>query len=242
MKYRSHHKEIQKNTAQLLDVFDDIYIDRRSPNDVIQKLIKVPCVYSSRSRILKSLENRGNTLTLPLIHIGLSSLSRDPGRAIDVHDGLLKQHGTYDFMKNTPIPVSISYDMGIVTKFQEDADQIMSNFVPFFNPDIYIVVNQPMAVALNLKTQVIWNGSFILEYPNEIDKNTPWRVIASTGFTMKTWLFPGLEGEFPTEGSIETISASFHAVPRTMTFDEYEGNFLSGLVEPEFYDVLTITG
>jgi hypothetical protein len=76
MKSRSYHKEIQRNSAQVLDVFDDIYIDRRTVDNVVQKLIKVPCVYGSRSRILKSLENRGNTLKIPLVCINISSITR----------------------------------------------------------------------------------------------------------------------------------------------------------------------
>jgi len=242
MKSRSYHKEIQRNSAQVLDVFDDIYIDRRTVDNVVQKLIKVPCVYGSRSRILKSLENRGNTLKIPLVCINIASITRDSRRAFDIHDGLARQHGDYDLLKNTAVPINISYALEIIGKFQEDVDQIISNFVPFFNPDIYIVVPHPISSSLKLKSQLIWDGSFALNYANEIGKNSPYRMIATTNLTLKTWMFPGMEGDIPTSGYIETISASFHAVPRPMSYDEYVENFLCGYVSAEFYDNIIISG
>lgn len=243
MQYRSYHKEIQKNTAQVLDVFSGIYIDRRNTKDVVQQLIKVPCLYGSRSRILKSLENRADNLTLPLVCLSINGVSRESGRLMDIHSGLGLQHGTYDLKKNTGVPINITYSLDIFAKYQEDMDQIIANFIPFFNPDIYVVVPHPNSLTLNLKSQLVWDGNFALSYPNELDKNSPARVSATTTLVLHGWVFPGMENEYPTtSGYIETVSASFHAVPQPMTFDEYKANYLSGLLSGGFYDILTITG
>lgn len=257
MKTRSYHKEIQLNTAQVLDLFNDITIDRRTMDNSIQQTFKVSCVYGSRRRILKSLENRGNNLKLPIICITIAGISRDSSRTFGVNDGLLTQDGSgnYNYKKNTPTPINIEYSLEILTKFQEDMDQIIGNFVPFFNPDVFVVVPNPQNDTLNLKSQVIWGGNFSVNYNDDISPNTPQRVEATTSFTLKTWLFAGLDSDEYAPHKIKRINfnpciqwengigrlSNWYAVPNTMSFNTYKNNIICGYIHPDFYDELQIS-
>lgn len=257
MKYRSYHKEVQKVTAQFLDLFDGIVIDRRTPGNSVQKTFTVPCLYESRSRVLKSLENRGNTVPLPIICSSITGISKDASRVIGSQDELMLDNtpaGRLNYLKKTAIPINIKYELSIIAKFQEDIDQIESNFMPFFNPDIYIVVPQPNA-ELNMKCQVLWDGAFTLTYPNEIDKNTPSRLVSTTSFTVKAWMFAGMDNEEITGYVIKRINfnpciqwedgigrlSNWYAVPNTMSFDDYRQNIICGYIKTGFYDELQIS-
>ena len=178
MRLRSYNKELKIATSMLIDVFNNIVIDRRDRQDNVQKRIAVPCLYGTRSRILKSSENRGKTLKPPIIAISITNISRDTARVHSVNDELrLEIPGHTDIKCKVGVPVNIDYKFSVVTKFQEDMDQIYGNFVPFMNPDIYVVWPHPNGLG-NIKTQIIWQGDFSIEYPEEIDPADPWRVYA----------------------------------------------------------------
>ena len=48
----------------------------------------------------------------------------------------LNVDGHFDIRNMIANPININYQVSILTKYQEDLDQILGNFVPFFNPDV----------------------------------------------------------------------------------------------------------
>ena len=260
MRLRSYNKELKTSTSMLIDVFNNIVIDRRDRQDNIQKQIAVPCLYGTRSRILKSTENRGKTLKPPLIAISITNIARDETRVHSVNDELRLEVGGYGDIKNkVGIPVNIDYKFSVVTKFQEDMDQIYGNFVPFMNPDIYVVWPHPNGLG-NIKSQIIWQGDFSIEYPEEIDPADPWRVYADATFTFKTWIFPGLAGKQDDAPLIKQINFcdgtildefgevhpathlnKFYEVPNFMSVDEYREIVEDGQIEYPNYDFLQLS-
>jgi len=264
MKYRSYHKEIENSTAQILDVFNDIIIDRRDSQGTVQQLLRVPCVYGSRSRVLKSLENRDKNVKLPMMVMSMTSIAKDSSRVHSTHDGMLYQtDASYDYLKNTPVPVNISYKIDVITKFQQDMDMVLSNFVPFFNPDIYVVIPHPVNPTQNLKPQLVWDGSVSMELPDTTPKNESARIIATTSFTFKTWMFPGLEADeggnyikrinfnpsigYDTDG-VGRLQGWF-VVPQydfeesygDYSFDKYKESIICGYIDPRYTDQLQIS-
>jgi hypothetical protein len=248
MRKRSYNGEIKTATAQILDVFNNITIDRRDSTGV-QKLIHVPCIYGNRSRVLKSMENKNKTLKIPLIVISKGSLSRDTMRVADTNNGLLFQSGIadgYDILKNRPQPMNIDFEMTVITKYEDDMDQIISNFIPMMLPDIYVVWPNPKQIGKNLKSQIVWDGSINYEYPMEVGETDPYRVITTTNFTYKTWIFPGL-GEDPDDGpvihkmnycpNLLTIEDGnygldrWYDVPMGMSVDQYAEQVVCGLIK-----------
>jgi hypothetical protein len=43
-----------------------------------------------------------------------------------------------DYNLYTPVPIDISYEVTIISKYQEHIDRAISNFIPFFNKDLYV--------------------------------------------------------------------------------------------------------
>ena len=89
--------------------------------------------------------------------------------------------------------------MSIMTKFQTDMDQIISNFAPYNNPYIImswiIPTSQNLASNYEVRSEVLWSGDISLDYPIEVSGTQPARVIANTSFTIKGWLFKGPAAE-----------------------------------------------
>ena len=193
MKFVSYNAEFKRATAMLLDVFDNVSISRQrtTRSSTATKTISVPCLYGSRSRLLKSLENRNKTLKVPVMTISMTDISRDETRTHSVMSVKEFQVGDdINLIHQVATPVTITYEWAGVTRYQDDMDQLLSNFIAIMNPDISITWPNPKGQG-NLKTQVIWDGSISLEMPEDVDENSPYRYGATTTFEVKTWVFPG---------------------------------------------------
>jgi hypothetical protein len=173
-----------------MDMFNNIIIGRYDDNGNEVGQINVPCVQGHRSEILKSIENREKTRVVPMISIYTTNQSRDTSRATDTNIGVLKQGSTYNDLLTSPIPYNIKYNMDIIAMYQSDIDQILNNFIVYFNPSAYIVVPHPFG-GDPLKVQVIWSGSTQMSYNNNYKSGEPYKIVASTSFAVRTWLFPG---------------------------------------------------
>ena len=196
MKYQSYNSELRTAVAQVLDVFNDIKIERLDADGQTQKTISVPSVYGSRSRILKSLENKEKVFTLPLISISRQSIQRDSTRCFSTKADILSQIGNSpNHETKTPIPINITFSMSILCRYMSDLDQIVSNFVPFMNPEIYVAWKHPKTPSTTLTSQILWDGSIDETGADEITEDEPMRVEATTTFTYKTWVFTG-RGEY----------------------------------------------
>jgi hypothetical protein len=196
MRFVSYNKEIHHVTGQLMDVFNNIRIKRTvtdSSGSRFSKRINVPCTYGTRSRLIRSLENRDKTLKPPQCSISMQGYSWDSARAHSVNEiENYKTGDSVDLAHNVATPIAITYELAIIVKRISDMEQIMTNFVAMMNPDIYTVIEVPQGSG-DLKNHVIWDGSIDVVSPENISAKTPWRFVASTNFVIKTWIFPGEE-------------------------------------------------
>ena len=97
-----------------------------------------------------------------------------------------------DFMP-APVPINIAVNMSILAKYQSDMDQILSNFIPYSNPYIIISWKVPTEFVTDvqeIRTEVEWSGAVSLDYPTDVDPNSPARIAGDTSFTIKGYLFP----------------------------------------------------
>ena len=218
MKYRSYNSELLICTTLMVDVFNDIIIDRRKHGvdrdwsqiitlkDIVQQKIEVPCLLGDRGVILKSLENEPGRYKMPLIILQMKDIRTDTNRMFDLHSDIFYQQDDsftqldYDnpmyrpteFSKRRAQPINISYDATFITKYREDLDQIISNFSVHFRPDIYVRWWHPRIRTRALESQVTWGHS--VTYDTNVDYN-PQNVFVYKGtssFTIRSWLFYGM--------------------------------------------------
>ena len=174
-------------------------------------------VYSPKQRVIHDLTNKARHITLPAIAVNITGIARDPKRVFNKIYGsyhprsdIVEGHdvtNSSDHLK-PPIPINITVSMSILTKYQSDMDQIISNFVPYNNP--YIIISWKLPEGLlqqeqEIRSEVLWDGNLSITYPTEISGNQPYRVSADTSFTIKGWLF---KDNIDPVGNIFTVTAN----------------------------------
>ena len=177
-----------------LRLFNNIVIQRTDSNNNTTD-IKVNCQLGQKSRILKNWQNaekRAN-MKLPMIAVNRTGYSRNGDRLNNMHNEvkyeMTSKYRKYDLL--TPIPVDINYDVVVMAKNVSDIDQIASNFMVFFNPDVYVTCEHPKYEGIRLNNQIIMSDSVAEEHPDELDGASDDFVTTTFQFTFKTYLFGG---------------------------------------------------
>lgn len=205
MKNQYYGFELKDMIRQFITAFNNIVINRYNKQKTVVDQLNVNFYYGPKERALHDVVNKAASLKLPVIAVHYTSISRDSERVFNKIPGFYFNKGAQqtdstlvapafdsDYLP-TPIPINVGISMSILTKFQTDMDQILSNFVPYNNP--YIIISwkvpssQNLQNDLEIRTEVEWDGNMNLNYPIEVSGTQPARIEASTSFTMKGWLF-----------------------------------------------------
>tara|TARA_R110000850_G_scaffold69912_4_gene155033 strand:- start:2009 stop:2692 length:684 start_codon:yes stop_codon:yes gene_type:complete len=192
--------EIKDIMKQFVSAFNSIVIDRYNKDRSVEDSIQANFVYAPKERVIHDLVNKSQNMKLPVVSVSMSNVSRDKERVFNKIQGFYiskaqsPNAGSFDTNHlPTPIPINITVNMDILARFQTDMDQILSNFIPYNNP--YIIISwrvpssQNLLDDLEIRSEVLWSGDISLDYPKELSGTMPYRVSASTSFTIKGWLF-----------------------------------------------------
>ena len=130
---------------------------------------------------------------LPMIAINRTGYSRQGDRLNSLHNEVKYEisPSRRDFNKLTPVPIDISYDVVVMAKYQADIDKIASNFMVFFNSNIYVSQEHPKFQGVKLHNEIIMSDSVSEEHPDELDGTADDIVTSTFQFTFKTYLFGG---------------------------------------------------
>lgn len=204
MKNYTFHWEIKNLITQFLQAMDDCVIKRYNEDKEIKKEIEVSIKYMPKSRTLHYLVNKQQHISLPVISCWIGSVTRDNSRVFNKIDG-----PTYTDEEVTsplqPIPINITMNVSLLSKYQNDMDQMVSNFVPYFDPYIVLSWKHPN-IDREIRSEVEWDGQLSYNYPVEIDANEHYRVGVDTSFTIKGWLFKKVDSSV---GEIQVITSDF---------------------------------
>lgn len=87
--------------------------------------------------------------------------------------------------------MDIEYEVAVIAKYQADIDKIASNFMVFFNSNIYVSQEHPKFEGVKLHNEVIMSDGVSEEHPDELDGTQDDIVTSTFQFTFKTYLFGG---------------------------------------------------
>lgn len=211
-KYSYHHETLDVLT-QFCAAFDDCFIYRYTKGREAKEKINVRYIFGPKDRIIHDIVTQNEQFTLPVIAINQTSIKRDPSR-VSNKEKYMHRHlkdGSNNIARiPQPIPVILTLDVSIVAKFKEDIDQIVSNFIPYCNPYFIIAWKVPASFGMDfideLRTEVTWSGDVSFENPTNLDAQDKYRIVGSTSFTLKAWIFP--PDELP-QAPIYTVRADF---------------------------------
>ena len=188
---------------------DDITIKRYNKYREPQDSIRCRFVYAPKQRVLADLLDKAQNLQLPVIALTNGGISRDPNRVFNKIQGsyMTSTSPTQTNKLLQPVPIDLAINMTILTRFQEDYDQIVTNFVPYFDPYIIISWRTPSMPDYEIRSQVVWSGNITATYPYDINSTTVARVEGTTSFTFKGWLFKSRPSG--PEATIFTINSNY---------------------------------
>lgn len=210
MKNYTFNFEVVTLTTQFANAFNDIVIKRYNADRVANdQEVGVTFLYAPKQRVIHDLTNKQNELRLPIVSYNINSFSRDQERVFNKLQGAEIANNLKYSKILQPVPINLGITLNIMTKFQLDMDQIISNFVPYNDP--YVVVSWPDPYAgQEIRTIIEWDGTVNITYPLEQTATTPFsRIEGSANFTIKGWLFKYQAGSV---GKIHNIYANFFGV------------------------------
>jgi hypothetical protein len=220
---------------------DDIVIRRYNNKREARDSIRCRFVYAPKQRVLADLLDKAQNIQLPVVALTNGGISRDPNRVFNKIQGsyMSSLDSTRTNKLLQPVPIDLTINMTILTRFQEDYDQIITNFVPYFDPYIIVSWRTPSMPDYEIRSQVVWSGNVATTYPYDINSTTVARVEGTTSFTFKGWLFKARPST--PEGIIFNVNANFSTesgLNSLLTLDDLdnlttERVFLSGQPQPQ---------
>ncbi len=246
MEIQTFHFEIRDIISQFIAAFDDVVINRYDKTRTPRSNVKVRYVYSPKERVLFDLVNKAQNMTLPVIAVNVTGISRDENRVFSKLYGFDESDHYSDSKPgknhahiNMPVPVDISVSMSILTEYQTDMDQILSNFIPYSNPYVVIAWKIPdamgAATSQEIRSQVLWSGDMNMTYPTDTTKSDKYRIEATTSFTIKGWLFPK---ETPKQQNVFFIKTNFSSA--LLECDNFYTANSEAITLPERHNTKTI--
>jgi len=227
VKQQPFYFEIKDMLAQFVTAFDDIVIKRYNAQRQAQDKIAVRYVYSPKQAVLYDIINPEKNLTLPAVAVTIGGIARDNNRVFNKIDGFYYNSGSSTAFVKPPVPINITINMSIIARYQNDMDQILSNFIPYSNP--YVIISWPVPKEFQLpnlqeiRSEVLWDGSVSMEYPTDLNGSTKARITADTTFTIKGWLFKDNSDQGPIS-NIYYIDTNFYAENIISNYYELSGN------------------
>ena len=192
MKNYTYEWNVKDIITQFIAAFDDTIIKRYNQNREPTEIVEVRYVLAPKQRVMYDIVNKAQNLTLPVVALNVTSIARDEKRVFNKLDYL---HNFSTEKNNTsvkmPLPINISISMSILTRYMEDMDQIISNFIPYTNPYIILAWKEPTngTEVVEIRSEVLWDGSIAMSSPTDTTFSDKFRITADTTFTIKGWLF-----------------------------------------------------
>jgi hypothetical protein len=208
----TYNFEIKDLLTQFIAAFDDVIIKRYDKDKNPKELIEVRYVLAPKQRVMYDIVNKAQNLTLPVVAINVTGISRDQTRVFNKLDSTYSKIGRDLSNVLMPIPINIEISMSILARYMQDMDQIISNFVPYSNPYIILSWKEPTSIpsqVLEIRSEVLWNGSVSLTEPTDLAASDKFRIVGDTSFTIKGWLFRN-KNELASQ--IYFIDANFMAI------------------------------
>jgi hypothetical protein len=237
-----HYFEVKDLVTQFVSAFDSIIIGRFKGKTKESEL-RVRYVYAPKEKVLHDLVNRAQHITVPAISVHITGIARDKDRVESKNLGHFINGGSkISHEVPQPIPVNISVKMSVITRYQDDMDQILANFIPYNNP--YIIISWKLpdefapSIGVELRSEVLWDGSVSITQPIEMGEGLKYRNVADTTFLIKGWLFKK-HPENPT-GNIFEIDTTYYPIK---TFSDVFSDDLTDFDEFSLsaYPLITIT-
>lgn len=156
-----YHKRVRSCVALFGSMFDNINILRTASNGKVLSQMKVPLSYGPARSFIERLEEMTNgedaerrvALKLPRMSFEIVSIVYDPARQLPKINSFVATEGTTNRRVYVGVPYTISFELHVYAKSQDDALQVVEQIIPYFNPQ-YTLTVKPFADEPDIKEDV----------------------------------------------------------------------------------------
>lgn len=192
MREHPYHFEIKDLIIQLVSALNDCVINRYDEDRSPTQKISVNYVYGPKDGVYFDIIDKQKNVVLPVVSFSLGGVARAENRVRQKQDRVYTRGKGYKI----PVPVDITVNMDIWTRYQSDMDQILQNFAVYFDPYIILSWQTPPEVGVSgeeIRSKVRWDGNISINYPKERSSTEIIKYMASTSFVIEGYLFKDVD-------------------------------------------------
>lgn len=192
------------------NMFDGIYVRRFDKDKNVVHTLPVPLKYGPRQKYLAMLADPSQTkpvgIQLPMMSFELKNFTYDKDRKLQTTNKM----STLTNDKNSlysgfqPIPYKLTFELSIITKFQDDASQIVEQIIPYFTPSHFQTINLIPEIGkdFDVKIELMSVEPEIIYEDNFLERN---HVLWRLEFEVDGWF----AGPVSTHGVIKRVIVNF---------------------------------
>jgi len=139
-----YHKSFRKTIIAFLNIFNEIYVQKYNSAGEVDRTVKVPIKFAPKEKFYLWIYDRNHAKKLPMISTEISNIEYDETRKTGKHENVTISVGEdqIEYYK-IPSPYNIGFELKIATEYLNEMEQIVSQFLPFFDPFVYTTIDMP---------------------------------------------------------------------------------------------------
>jgi hypothetical protein len=215
-----YHHTMKKIVASFGALFANIFVVKRSTNNNELERIKVPLAYGPADRYLvRTIEDpdltRRYSIKLPRMSFEIKSLQYDSSRKLNtLKTNIAAINNTQGSVlrQYQGVPYKISIDLSIISKYIDDANQIIEQILPWFTPAFTVTINS--IPGMNYKDDIpITLTSLSLSDNYESDWNSRRDIIWTLSFDIQMMFYgPIVDKSIITTAITDIFNSSSNSV------------------------------
>lgn len=209
-----NNKAIRNLVVAFGSLFNNMYVRRFNADGSIKQSIRVPLAYGSKEKYIRILEEGGGIrnedgeivqMTLPRMSFELTNMSYDSSRkrqTILKHRQIPQESSESAGYSYSEVPYQFTFELYIMSKFMDEALQIVEQILPYFTPEFTVTLN-PTNVHKKVDVPIYLSSvSSTDDYEGSLDTR---RLITYTlTFTVNSYVY----GRIYSQGTIRRIFAT----------------------------------
>jgi len=211
-----YHHTLRKIVASFGSIFANIYLIKRGANSNEIERIKVPLSYGPAERyLIRNIDDpeltKSFAIKLPRMSFEIKSVEYDSQRKLNT---IKRQISAKDGIQQTVnhqyqgVPYRITMELSILSKYIDDANQIVEQILPWFTPAFTISINSIPEMEY-VDDIPITLTSVNLQDNYEDDWKTRRDIIWTLSFDVKAMFYgPIVDKELITKAIVDTYAAS----------------------------------
>jgi hypothetical protein len=240
MKAYYYYQIIRKTLIQMLDLFNDVKVARYNSDGTIRKYVTVPLKLGGKQKVWYWIHERKDDQMLPIMSMTVTGMNFATERQVNKLHKILKEVDPEVGLMSrfiNPVPYDINTSLSIWTLWMADADQILEQILPYFNPYVIMKVYVPEADA-TLDVKVVFNSctpDFEFEMADDTLRVIRWNL----DFTIQSYIFQPISsiiGEDGGDGTGDNIIKKIISKIYTNedVWNDYRGLYIDGSTETVF--------